>query len=229
MTACKHGPLSKSKLRFPIISDHLQLAKQQVSLVRRRHEPAFGFLKKEDYTRILTFQSFSDEKEHFLPDRKPRVGLGTSLLQRVPLLLYALSILWASCLHHHLGLWEGRAEASEGLDPPGVPGVDLVTSGNLGTYRNLNHLVDKSILEAQSRFPSPHLAARWSMAPGFREQDSQHTPHAPEVSKQGFQASFEGLQEDAYLQLTVSLAAGVHTSAVLQKKANSDSILELFL
>lgn len=193
MPICKHRPLSKSKLRFPIVSDHLQLAKHQVNLVRRRHESAFGFLKKEDYPRIFTFHLFSDEKEHFLPDRRPRVGLGTSLLERVALLLHALSILWASCLHHHLGLWEGRAETSEGLDTLGVPGVDLVSSGNLGTCRNLSHLVDKCILEAQSSFPPPHLAARWSVAPGFREQDPQRTPQAPEVSKQCFQASFEGL------------------------------------
>lgn len=37
-----------------MVSGHLQLAKHQVSLGRRRHESAFGFLKKEDYTRVFT-------------------------------------------------------------------------------------------------------------------------------------------------------------------------------
>ena len=66
---------------------------------------------------MLTFHLFSDEKEQFLPERRLYVGLGTSLLERLCLLSHALSILWASCLHRRLGLWEGRAEASEGLDP----------------------------------------------------------------------------------------------------------------
>lgn len=135
---------------------------------------------------MLTFHLFSDEKAQFLPERRPHVGLGTSLLKRLCLLSHALSILWASCLHRCLGLWEGWAEASEGLDPPGVPGLGLSTSGNLGICRNLNRLVDKSILEAQSRLPPPHPAARWRVAPRFREQDPQCTPQAPEVSKQCF-------------------------------------------
>ena len=122
------------------------------------------------------------------------------------------------------GCGRGGQRHPKALTLQGVPGLGLITSGNLGICRDLNRLVDKSILEAQSRLPPPHPAARWRVAPGFRGQDPQRTPR-PLRFLSGVSTFLEGLQEDACLQLAVALAV----SGVLQKKANSDSTLELFL
>lgn len=68
--------------------------------------------------------------------------------------------------------------------------------------------MEKPVPEGQSRASSPPHLARRRVALGFGGH--QRTPRTPEASKQCFQAEFEGLQEDACLQLTVCWSAGIH-------------------